>query len=144
MSTVTKPSCNVCAAVIIQERTVLLLERIGATADDRLWTFPGGGNEPGENDLFCLMREVFEELGRRVFSVSHFGSVEGDGASDSERVKLNLFLVKLHVSDGVDGFQLDSESTAYRWFSRSEIADCPNITEATRKGLDLLIKKKLI
>ena len=48
-----------CRAVVIKDGKLLLSYE---TATDT-WMIPGGGLEPGENEMQCCVREVAEETG---------------------------------------------------------------------------------
>lgn len=63
-------------AIVIDDdgRTLLFRARVpapaGPSAPERfIWITPGGGIAPGEDDLACVRREVFEETGLRDFEV---------------------------------------------------------------------------
>ncbi len=54
---------TVTAAIIIQNRKVLICRRKKGLKNAGLWEFPGGKLEEGESLQKCLERELFEELG---------------------------------------------------------------------------------
>lgn len=58
------------AAVISREGRVLLCRRPSHKRHGDLWEFPGGKSRPGESLLATLQRELSEELGVEVLSVS--------------------------------------------------------------------------
>lgn len=53
----------VVAAVIQEEKRVLLVRRGPEQKQAGYWEFPGGKLEPGETYSQCIEREIFEELG---------------------------------------------------------------------------------
>lgn len=53
-----------CSAIVVRERTVLLVHRTGSGAGD--WVLPGGSPRPGESMAACARREVREETGLHV------------------------------------------------------------------------------
>jgi 8-oxo-dGTP diphosphatase len=53
-----------CSAVVVRQRTVLLVHRAGSPARD--WVLPGGTPRPGESMAACARREVREETGLHV------------------------------------------------------------------------------
>jgi 8-oxo-dGTP diphosphatase len=59
-------------AVIERGRRVLLLRRAANDSLPGVYELPGGGVEPGEGILEALAREVAEETGLRVISVTAF------------------------------------------------------------------------
>jgi len=54
------------AAVIVRDGLVLLARRGFSGPLARLWEFPGGKIEAGENDEVALTREFTEEFGARI------------------------------------------------------------------------------
>lgn len=54
---------KVTAAIIIEERRVLITQRAAHDAMGNKWEFPGGKIEAGETPQACLQRELREELG---------------------------------------------------------------------------------
>jgi len=53
-----------CSAIVIRQRTVLLVHRAGGPARD--WVLPGGTPRLGESMAACARREVREETGLDV------------------------------------------------------------------------------
>lgn len=53
----------VTAAVILRERSILLMRRAPGEKLAGKWEFPGGKLELGETPEVCLQRELHEELG---------------------------------------------------------------------------------
>ena len=53
-----------CSAVVVRQRTVLLVHRVGGPARD--WVLPGGTPRRGESMAACARREVREETGLDV------------------------------------------------------------------------------
>jgi 8-oxo-dGTP diphosphatase len=53
-----------CSAVVVRNRSVLLLHRAHSGADD--WVLSGGTPRPGESMAACARREVREETGLHV------------------------------------------------------------------------------
>lgn len=62
----------VAAAVIIQDRRVLLIQR-RVPEGDLVWQFPAGKVEPGESAEDAAVRETFEETGLTVVAKSRLG-----------------------------------------------------------------------
>jgi 8-oxo-dGTP pyrophosphatase MutT (NUDIX family) len=54
------------AAIILQNDGIVLIER--KIYDERYYVFPGGSIEKGESFLCALKRELYEELGYKLFS----------------------------------------------------------------------------
>lgn len=53
-----------CSAIVVRQRTVLLVHRAGSPARD--WVLPGGTPRRGESMAACARREVREETGLHV------------------------------------------------------------------------------
>src|SRR5437870_8881891 len=62
-------SVRVIAAVIAKGDRLLVCRRAQHKRHGRLWEFPGGKLEPGEDDETAARRELAEELGLQVESV---------------------------------------------------------------------------
>ncbi len=60
------PPLIVTAAVIEQNRRILVTRRLDTCKHAGLWEFPGGKLEDGESPEECLVRELAEELGVRA------------------------------------------------------------------------------
>lgn len=56
--------------VVTSDRGVLLTELSERTSAPGRWTLPGGGLDPGEEPVAALHREVWEESGQQIESVS--------------------------------------------------------------------------
>jgi ADP-ribose pyrophosphatase YjhB (NUDIX family) len=59
------------SAVVLRDRTVLLVQRSGSSAG--LWSMPGGHVEPGETAAAAARREVAEETGCEIAIVELAG-----------------------------------------------------------------------
>ncbi len=57
------PTLLVSAAILVEDRKVLLTRRPGGTDLEHLWEFPGGKVEDGESPQQALKRELREEIG---------------------------------------------------------------------------------
>ncbi len=110
------PVIQVTAAVIVQNRKVLIARRRPDKSQPNRWEFPGGKIEPGESPRQCLRRELKEEfcidstVGEYLGSNFHrypFGVIE---------------LMAFRVSwDGEALFLRDHG--AVRWAAPDELAD---------------------
>lgn len=52
----------VTCAIIYFDNKVLAVQRSATMSLPLKWEFPGGKIEPGENEIDCIKREIFEEL----------------------------------------------------------------------------------
>jgi 8-oxo-dGTP diphosphatase len=74
-------SLRVVAALVLEDRRVLLDRRPPGKALAGTWEFPGGKVEAGEDDRSALAREIQEELGARaeiLDEVAQVTHVEGE------------------------------------------------------------------
>lgn len=70
------------AAVVNRAGEILLCRRPAGKRHGDLWEFPGGKSRPGESTLSTLQRELSEELGVTVRSVSGGSIALPDPGSD--------------------------------------------------------------
>jgi 8-oxo-dGTP diphosphatase len=81
---------TVAAAVMIEDRKVLLSRRKAGTHLEGLWEFPGGKVEAGEDPREALRRELTEELGVRA-TVGEIVEVTFHRYDDDDKAVLLLF-----------------------------------------------------
>lgn len=111
----------VAIAVIYKDNKFLLTERKGKDPDDppgggRVWHFPGGAVEFGENVESALKREIREELNLSI-------SIQAQlPVHSAVRPYWHGILIS-HLCQivGPEDILLDKESFQYGWFTRTEI-----------------------
>jgi len=134
----------VAIAIIHKNDRFLLTERKGTDPDDdkkmgRVWHFPGGGIEFGEEIENTLKREIQEELGLDV-------SIEQQLPKIYSAIRPcwhGLLIPFLCSIKGEEHIVLDHESFQSGWFSREEILKLhilPFVTEMLEETV-LLLKK---
>lgn len=115
----TKPPHHTVTAAIIQRNgQVLIAQRPQNGLLGGLWEFPGGKQEPGEDLVDCLRREIREELGVAVQVDSSFGIYQH--AYTHFRVTLHAFLCAL-----TDGDPQPNEHRAVCWVPASDLHEYP-------------------
>ena len=81
-----------------------------------LWEFPGGKREPDETFEQCLVREIREELGVEISVGELFEEISHTYPEKS--VHLKFFVCHL-----LRGEPQPLDCAAFKWISRSELAD---------------------
>jgi 8-oxo-dGTP pyrophosphatase MutT (NUDIX family) len=112
-----------CSAVIfdVSREKVLLTRR----EDNNQWCLPSGGMEPGESAIEACVREVLEETGLSVVVKRLVGIYTSPHQlieyRDGNKVQLVALCFEADMVGGSLG--LSDETTAYGYFSQSEIKD---------------------
>jgi len=130
-------------ALIHKNNTFLLTERKGNDPDDRMfgrvWHFPGGAIEFGEEVQDALKREIKEELNLTI-------RIEKQISQVYSAIRTNwqgLLIPHLCVIEGDENIVLDSESFQYGWFTYEEIKNMyvlPFVFEMLEDAMKLLKK----
>lgn len=119
---------EVCAAVIIKDKKILLTQRGYGEYKDK-WEFPGGKIEKGESKETAIKREIKEELDASIKVDNFLCKVEYDYTTFY--LKMNVFCVSLE-----DEHIIFKEHESYKWIS---FDDLDNV-----KKLDLLPADNLV
>lgn len=96
-----------CAAVVLREKSVLLVRKRGTT--DLI--SPGGKLDRGESHVACLGRELHEELGVSLVSATYFRTYDDVSIFDRNRM-ITLFV---YICDIVGDPIPHSEIEAVEW-----------------------------
>lgn len=113
---------EVCAAVIIKDKKILLTQRGYGEYKDK-WEFPGGKIEKDESKEDAIKREIKEELDASIKVDNFLCKIEYDYTTFY--LKMNVFCVSLE-----DEHIIFKEHESYKWIS---FDDLDNV-----KKLDLL------
>ena len=119
---------EVCAAVIIKDRKILLTQRGYGEYKDK-WEFPGGKIEKDESKEDAIEREIKEELDASIKVDNFLCKVEYDYTTFY--LKMNVFCVSLE-----DEHIIFKEHESYKWISFNDLDDV--------KKLDLLPADNLV
>ncbi|MGZ8305509.1 MAG: (deoxy)nucleoside triphosphate pyrophosphohydrolase [Allosphingosinicella sp.] len=110
----------VAAALVDEERRVLLQQRSPGRAMAGLWEFPGGKVEEGEGPEAALVRELEEELGIAVdagaLTPAAFASADNDGRH---------MLLLLYLCREWRGEPRPLDAAALKWVRPDEMGGLP-------------------
>jgi 8-oxo-dGTP pyrophosphatase MutT (NUDIX family) len=92
--------------------------------DNGKWDFPGGGLDFGETVVECLTREIKEEMGLEVVSISEDPSYFFTGQFENKERK-GLWYANVFFETKVKNLEIvpSSECVAVRFVSPEEVAD---------------------
>src|SRR3989338_10620148 len=96
----------------IKDKKVLVVRK----RDQEFYISLGGKNEPGEDDLACLLREVKEELNCEAANIIHFATYEGPVHDDrTKTIKMACYFFDLN---GEPKLNPKDKVIEYRWIGR--------------------------
>lgn len=119
---------EVCAAVIIKDKKILLTQRGYGEYKDK-WEFPGGKIEKDESKEDAIKREIKEELDASIKVDNFLCKVEYDYTTFY--LKMNVFCVSLE-----DEHIIFKEHESHKWINFNDLDDV--------KKLDLLPADNLV
>ena len=99
-------------AIIIKNGKLLMLKGKGY---DELWT-PGGKIEPGENEEYCLKRELKEEIGVQISGLSFFKEYSGKSFYNPNQI-MNQ---KVFITSISGEIKPDAEIESFIWLTRDD------------------------
>lgn len=109
-------------AVIYKNNKLLLTERRGMDLDDkqfgRIWHFPGGALEFGEQLENSLHREIQEELHCNIIIEKQFPQIYSAVRENWH----GILIPHLCRIVGMEEITLNEEAYRYGWFTKEEIA----------------------
>ena len=112
---------------IIQDDKILLIQHTEHASGRSYWVIPGGGREPGETEIACVMREMLEEtnLTVRVERLLVETAIPNDPFNKTRKT----YLCHIVSGQAAPGYEPEADAaafyaiTAVAWFDlRSE--DC--------------------
>jgi 8-oxo-dGTP diphosphatase len=110
----------VAAAVVVEDRRVLLSQRKAGTHLAGAWEFPGGKVEAGEDPREALRRELREELGIEA-QVGEVVDVTFHRYADADKAVLLLFFEASRAAGSPEPRAIDV--AAFRWSPREALRD---------------------
>ncbi|MBI9046381.1 MAG: A/G-specific adenine glycosylase [Anaerolineaceae bacterium] len=126
------PHHTVTAAILRQNKKLLITQRPAKGLLGSLWEFPGGKVEPGESLADCLRREIQEELGVNIQVNAHFGKYLH--AYTHFRVTLHAFFCELKDCQEPRAIIHDD----LKWVSHAELENFPMGKIDRQISLDLM------
>jgi 8-oxo-dGTP diphosphatase len=117
---------NACVgAVILRQGKVLLGLRSVHRSLPNHWDMFGGHIEQGETELEALSRELEEELGIRPTQLARIAQFSLD--QDNQPINLAVYEVREWI--GGEPHMLGDEHSEIAWFTFSEAAQLPNLSD---------------
>ena len=101
---------------LVRDGRVLASRRTEPPRLAGLWEFPGGKDEPGEDDATALVRELREELQVEVAVGARLGEDLLIGATA---------VLRVYLCDLVDGEPALVDHDEHRWLAVHELLDVP-------------------
>jgi 8-oxo-dGTP diphosphatase len=111
-----KNSVEVAAALIFQNKKLLIAQRRENSHLGGLWEFPGGKREANETFEECLVREIHEELGLKISVGELFENITH--AYPEKIVRLKFFICQL-----LHGEPKPLGCAAFKWIGKNELGD---------------------
>ena len=127
---------EVCAAVIIKDKKILLTQRGYGEYKDK-WEFPGGKIEKDESKEDAIKREIKEELDASIKVDNFLCKVEYDYTTFY--LKMNVFCVSLE-----DEHIIFKEHESYKWISFNDLDDVKELALLPADNLVISYLKKYI
>jgi 8-oxo-dGTP diphosphatase len=108
----------VAAAVVIEDRKVLLSQRKAGSHLAGKWEFPGGKAEPGEDPRAALRRELVEELGIET-TIGEIVDVTFHRYDDADKAVLLLFFEAVREASSPEPRAIDVADVG--WFAEGAL-----------------------
>lgn len=127
------PAASVCLVDVLGGRVLLGQRQRGAYL--HWWSFPGGGQEPGESPLDCARRELYEETGLQITTapIHQHPIAVGDG----ERAwSLQCFVIPVLGAPSPH----DTDELHARWLPFDQALALPQVTAGTRSVIRSLAR----
>ncbi len=117
--------------IVLDPEGRALMFRYDVPGRDPFWVTAGGECEPGESFEDAARRELFEETGisadpgpQIARMTPQFITVEGEPVQADERFYL-IRVAEARIDTSLHTAQEQRLMTQHRWFTRAELADCP-------------------
>jgi ADP-ribose pyrophosphatase YjhB (NUDIX family) len=127
---------RVAAYGVARDGELVLLSRLGRSADKGRWTLPGGGLDFGERPADAVVREVHEETGLDV-RVEELMDADAElyrdtGVGGPFEAHAVRFVYRVTVLGGTLGVvEVDGSTDDARWWPMSQLPELTPMTERT-------------
>ncbi len=112
-----------CCLIFDSQGRLLLLRRHAKDLGGGLWSTPGGRQEPGEERLTTVLREVKEETGLTLDGATYLGKHELDMPHGVAHMQTFKAYIKSDEKIIIDR----EEHQGHRWFNTSELLAAKDI-----------------
>lgn len=114
------------AVTIIQNHNNEIL--LGRRTDNNTWSLPGGKLEPNETYLEAAKRELFEEVGLFVNTITELGFSSVHSNKNQFWQSMIYWSDSFYGNNNEDewGIKLNHEMKEYKWFTIDEIQELIN------------------
>ncbi|MGV9821268.1 NUDIX hydrolase [Nocardia xishanensis] len=112
----------VVGVAVFRDRKLLVVRRVPDDYHGGMYELPGGGVESGETFAECVARELFEETGLRVRSITEFLGGIDYATRTKPRVRKFSFLVEVEPGEVA---LAPGEHDAFAWIDASALDELP-------------------
>ncbi|MEM9101153.1 MAG: Nudix family hydrolase [Pseudomonadota bacterium] len=109
-----KQNVHVCVGILKREQQIFIAQRQSKSDFSGFWEFPGGKLEIGETPLQCLRREMSEEVGIDVKSVTPLIQIKHQYTH--KKVLLDVYTINDFIGDPIG-----AEGQHVRWVEQDEL-----------------------
>ncbi|MFD0360382.1 NUDIX hydrolase [Nocardia sp. GCM10030253] len=112
----------VVGVAVFRDRKLLVVRRVPDDYRGGMYELPGGGVESGETFAECVARELFEETGLRVLSITDFLGGFDYATRTKARVRKYSFVVEVEPGEVA---LAPGEHDAFAWIDAAALDDLP-------------------
>jgi 8-oxo-dGTP diphosphatase len=133
-----KKMVDVASAVIITDGKVLLIKRSSAhKLEPDKWQLPEGKVDEGETEGEALVREVNEEIGRKVLSSKFYKKFPFQVPYEGSIYNVYRFVYETTIDEG--DIVLSEEHTEFRWVNLKDVVNMDDLYVGTKQIIEEFI-----
>lgn len=126
---------DVASAVVLKDGKVLLIKRSSAhRLEPNRWQLPEGKLDKGETPDHALIREVREEIGRKVLSKEFIKKLPLQVPYEGSIYKVDRIVYRVNIDEGE--IVLSEEHTEFAWFPIEEAIKNSELYVGTKEILE--------